>query len=418
VTTGATYRYRVKALSRTGTLSTAWSSYSASVAAGGDTTPPGVITSPSITGQLGSIFASWTNPTDDDLSHVKIYRHTANVSGSSTFVGSVLSDNATLYVPLASTTYYFWAATVDRTGNEGAKTALGSAQALPVGDLAELDTVGTSRIDAGAVTATELADNAVDLAGAKVTGKSLANIDSAAATKLAGIEAGATDDSAVTALAGTLGPLATSALTEAKVQGRWFGQYAGDSAANTAGLQNGDSYVDTSVYPPVLKGKTGGTIYEISETGILLDTDTDVDLVGTGTTFTDVHSYTLPAAVSTSSFFVIQLGLSIVSGTTVSGSGVTAPSGLWQLYEFDSASTDATKRLVHSGAWASQIIGSGPNAANLTDITVDGDNYSDISRQWKFKFGGGGILKLRMHQGGGPNLSNAQSHIRVTIQRN
>jgi hypothetical protein len=228
----------------------------------------------------------------------------------------------------------------------------------------------------------------------------------------------ATDDSAVTALAGTLGPLATSALTEAKVQGRWFGQYAGDSAANTAGLQNGDSYVDTSVYPPVLKGKTGGTIYEISETGILLDTDTDVDLVGTGTTFTDVHSYTLPAAISTSSFFVIQLGLSIVSGTTVSGSGVTAPSGLWQIYEFDSASTDATKRLVHSGAWASQIVGAGPNAANLTDITVDGDNYSDISRQWKFKFGGGGILKLRMHQGGGPNLSNARSHIRVTIQRN
>jgi hypothetical protein len=161
VTTGATYRYRVKALSRTGTLSTAWSSYSASVAAGGDTTAPGVITSPSITGQLGSIFAAWTNPTDDDFSHVKIYRHTSNVSGSSTFVGSVLADNATLYVPLASTTYYFWAATVDRTGNEGAKTAIGSAQALPVGDLAELDTVGTSRIDAGAVTTSRLATDAV-----------------------------------------------------------------------------------------------------------------------------------------------------------------------------------------------------------------------------------------------------------------
>jgi hypothetical protein len=214
------------------------------------------------------------------------------------------------------------------------------------------------------------------------------------------------------------GPLATSDLTEAQVQGRWFGQHAGDSAANTAGLQNGDAYVDTSVYPPVLKGKSAGTIYEISETGILLDTDTDVDLVGTGTTFTDVHSFTLPTAISTSSFFVIQLGLSILSGTTVSGSGVTAPSGLWELWEFDSAGTDATKRLVHSGAWASQIVGSGPNPANLTDITVDGDSYSDISRQWKFKFGGGGILRLRMHQGGGPNLSNARSNIRVTIQRN
>lgn len=77
------------------------------------------------------------------------------------------------------------------------------------GDLAYLDTVNAAQIDNGAVEAAKLADNAVDLAGAKVTGKSLANIDSAAATKLAGIEAGATDDSAVTALAGTLGGLAT-----------------------------------------------------------------------------------------------------------------------------------------------------------------------------------------------------------------
>jgi hypothetical protein len=141
VTTGATYRYRVKALSRTGTLSTAWSSWSGSVAAGGDTTAPGVITSPSITGQLGSIFAAWTNPTDDDFDHVKIYRHTSNVVGSATLVGTVLADNATLYVPLALTTYYFWAATVDRSGNEGAKTALGSAQALRVGALADDDSV-------------------------------------------------------------------------------------------------------------------------------------------------------------------------------------------------------------------------------------------------------------------------------------
>jgi hypothetical protein len=141
VTTGATYRYRVKALSRTGTLSTAWSSYSSSVAAGGDTTAPGVITSPSITGQLGSIFAAWTNPTDDDFDHVKIYRHTSNVVGSATLVGTVLADNATLYVPLPLTTYYFWAATVDRTGNEGTKTAIGSSQALRVGALADDDSV-------------------------------------------------------------------------------------------------------------------------------------------------------------------------------------------------------------------------------------------------------------------------------------
>lgn len=161
VTTGPTYRYRVKALSRTGTLSAAWSSWSGNVAAGGDTTAPGVITSPSITGQLGTIFAEWTNPTDDDFDHVKIYRHTANVVGSSTLVGTVLANNATLYVPLALTTYYFWATTVDRTGNESAKTAIGSAQALPVGDLASDDTVGWGDIT---TRPTELTDGRITTA--------------------------------------------------------------------------------------------------------------------------------------------------------------------------------------------------------------------------------------------------------------
>ena len=216
VTTGATYRYRVKALSRTGTLSTAWSSWSSSVAAGGDTTAPGVITSPSITGQLGSIFATWTNPTDDDFSHVKIYRHTSNVSGSSTFVGSVLADNATLYVPLASTTYYFWAATVDRTGNEGAKTAIGSAQALPVGDLAELDTVGTSQIDAGAVTTSRLATDAVtanEIAAGAVTAAELAT----GAVTTAKIAAGAVTATEIATGAVTNAKLETDAVTTAKI---------------------------------------------------------------------------------------------------------------------------------------------------------------------------------------------------------
>jgi len=222
VTTGPTYRYRVKALSRTGTLSAAWSSWSGSVAAAGDTTAPGVITSPSITGQLGSIFAAWTNPTDDDFDHVKIYRHTADVVGSATLVATVLANNATLYVPLASTSYWFWAATVDRTGNEGAKTALGSAQALPVGDLAELDTVGTSRIDAGAVTTSRLATDAVtaneiaagavgstELAAGSVTTSRLAT-DAVTANEIA---AGAVGSTEIAALAVTTAKIAASAVT-------------------------------------------------------------------------------------------------------------------------------------------------------------------------------------------------------------
>ena len=212
VTTGPTYRYRVKALSRTGTLSAAWSSWSSSVAAGGDTAAPGVITSPSINGQLGSIFAEWTNPTDDDFDHVKIYRHTANVVGSATLVGTVLANNATLYVPAALTTYYFWAATVDRTGNESAKTAIGSAQALPVGDLAELDTVGTSRIDAGAVTTSRLATDAVtanEIAAGAVGSTEIAT----GAVTTSRIAAGAVTSTELGAGSVTTSRLATDAVT-------------------------------------------------------------------------------------------------------------------------------------------------------------------------------------------------------------
>ncbi len=212
VTTGPTYRYRVKALSRTGTLSAAWSSWSSSVAAGGDTTAPGVITSPSINGQLGSIFAEWTNPTDDDFDHVKIYRHTSNVVGSATLVATVLANNATLYVPAALTTYYFWTATVDRTGNESAKTAIGSAQALPVGDLAELDTVGTSRIDAGAVTTSRLATDAVtanEIAAGAVGSTEIAT----GAVTTSRIAAGAVTSTELGAGSVTTSRLATGAVT-------------------------------------------------------------------------------------------------------------------------------------------------------------------------------------------------------------
>ena len=368
VTTGPTYRYKVKALSRTGTLSAAWSSWSSSVAAGGDTTAPGVITSPSINGQLGSIFAEWTNPTDDDFDHVKIYRHTANVVGSATLVGTVLANNATLYVPAALTTYYFWAATVDRTGNESAKTAIGSAQALPVGDLAERDTVGTAEIDAGSVTATELADNAVDLAGAKVTGKSLANIDSAAATKLAGIEAGATDDSAVTALAGTLGALATSTLTEAKVQGRYLGEHSGDTAANTAGFQDGDFYIDTSLVPAAIKTKKSGTIREVDVSGIrgVFETQQDV----TASTYANVASLTVTVQAGSRVEGWWTATIETTPNPTTQGSGSLACAGDWKIEEVGSTVT----RTLAAGNWS--VAASG--GTNVTQITIDGVNGTPV----------------------------------------
>lgn len=105
----------------------------------GDTTAPGPVTSPTVTGVLGAIVLEWVNPTDADFDLVRIYRFTANTVGSAVFVGEARADSYRAQVPLASTDYYFWAATVDRTGNEGTKTLLGGDQALPVGDLAGAD---------------------------------------------------------------------------------------------------------------------------------------------------------------------------------------------------------------------------------------------------------------------------------------
>jgi hypothetical protein len=127
VVTGPSYRYRVKAVSRTGTLSAAWSSWSALTAAPGDTTAPGVVTAVSCTAGPRNVALGWANPGDDDLAFVRIYRHTANVSGSASLLREV---NGTSLIDTSGTVgvqYWYWAATVDRSGNEGTRTALGNA---------------------------------------------------------------------------------------------------------------------------------------------------------------------------------------------------------------------------------------------------------------------------------------------------
>lgn len=121
VVTGPPYRYRVKALSRTGHLSAAWSNWSATVAAGGDTTAPGPVTSPDLVPLARRIVLRWVNPTDKDYSHLKLYRNSTGAGPASgdyrgEVRGSIFADtDVTAGVP-----YYYWGVTVDRTGNEGA----------------------------------------------------------------------------------------------------------------------------------------------------------------------------------------------------------------------------------------------------------------------------------------------------------
>ena len=118
---GRTYRYRAKGKSRTGHLSASWSSWSASVAAGGDTTGPGPITSPTLTPFARRIVAGWVNPTDADYDGLDIARHTATTASPQNYIiarkvrGTVFPDTTVA----AGVPYHYYARTVDRSGNPG-----------------------------------------------------------------------------------------------------------------------------------------------------------------------------------------------------------------------------------------------------------------------------------------------------------
>jgi hypothetical protein len=125
---GATYYVRVRAISAIGARS---DFITANGASAGDTTAPGVVSSPAATGGQGSVTLSWTNPSDKDFSYAEIYRSgtsggtytaIASVSGGygaeASFVNGSLSD---------STAYFYKIKSVDYSGNKSAFTSAVSA---------------------------------------------------------------------------------------------------------------------------------------------------------------------------------------------------------------------------------------------------------------------------------------------------
>ena len=126
IKTGLTYKIQVKAFGRTGLRSVAWSAWSATAAAGGDTTAPGQVTGGALTPYARRIVVSWSPPTDDDFSHVVLYRDTDGTLAAPDVwyvSGSSYADTAVT----AGTLYYYWTRSVDRTGNMGSFTYIGSS---------------------------------------------------------------------------------------------------------------------------------------------------------------------------------------------------------------------------------------------------------------------------------------------------
>lgn len=234
-----------------------------------------------------------------------------------------------------------------------------------------------------------------------------------------------TDAAAITAF-GTAaflsgqGPLATSPLTEDKVRGRYLGEQAGDAAAITAGIQNGDTYVDTSLTPYGFKVRSGGVIKEVDTSGLFKQFSTQVDI--NSTTMTDKVTLTLPS-IQASSYMVVWMAMDIeLTPSRTRKSGGTAginPQGTWEIVE--DATGGSSPKVLDSGTWEAVRVGSGGGADNIESFTVDGavgEPTSDVSRSWRVRAGGSRTWKLRMKTNSGENLLSVGLNLLVQIQRN
>lgn len=216
------------------------------------------------------------------------------------------------------------------------------------------------------------------------------------------------------------GPLARSSLTEDKVRGRYLGEYAGDAAAVTAGIENGDTYVDTSLTPYGFKVRSGGVIKEVDTSGLFKQFSTQVDI--NSTTMTDKVTLTLPS-IQASSYMVVWMAMDIeLTPSRTRKSGGTAginPQGTWEIVE--DATGGSSPKVLDSGTWEAVRIGSGGGADNIESFTVDGtvgEPTSDVSRSWRVRAGGSRTWKLRMKTNSGENLLSVGLNLLVQIQRN
>lgn len=112
---GTAYTVRVRAVIDGGYKG---SHSSTTFTASADTTAPAAPTSLAISPAYRSNVLTWTNPTDDDFSHVEVYSHTSNDSANSTLIGTSGGSNFTHGGLASATQRYYWLKSVDFTGNK------------------------------------------------------------------------------------------------------------------------------------------------------------------------------------------------------------------------------------------------------------------------------------------------------------
>jgi len=121
------YNVRVRAINSLGVRSPF---ASASLGSIGDTTPPGIPSGLSASGNYKSIMVSWANPGDPDLNYVEIWRSTTNNLSTATRVGVVSGTNFTDSNLPNNTTRFYWVRAVDNSLNASDFSSAASATTL------------------------------------------------------------------------------------------------------------------------------------------------------------------------------------------------------------------------------------------------------------------------------------------------
>ena len=121
VTTGIAYSIRVRAINTIGVksdfITIEYTSY-------GDVTPPALIDNIIVKSGYKQLIINWTNPADTDFDYVEIFRNIVDNRVSSQKIGNI---RGTSYVDSGlaiNETYYYWARSVDRSGNRSDYTTM------------------------------------------------------------------------------------------------------------------------------------------------------------------------------------------------------------------------------------------------------------------------------------------------------
>jgi hypothetical protein len=190
-----------------------------------DTIAPALPTGLAAAAAFETIFLSWANPADADLSHVEIFEHTSNASGSATRIATVQAASSaqgrfTRTSLATGQTRWYWLKAVDTSGNASGFTAGVSATTSQVPAVDISGTIADTQI--AGLAASKITGQLTDaqiaaIATAKLTGQITSTQISDLAISTPKLAAGAITTAKIDAGAVTADQIAANAIVAAKI---------------------------------------------------------------------------------------------------------------------------------------------------------------------------------------------------------